>query len=68
MGNKNIRDGRGRPVYGAQRKSVERKVRLEPYVDDQVVYMARVLGISVSDVIRNGIRMYIQWFSKNMQS
>lgn len=50
----------GRPKEGAQSRSVERKIRLEPYLDEQLTYVSRYLGISKSEAIRRGIMMFLR--------
>lgn len=60
-----VNNKRGRPVYGAQAKSVERKFRLEPYLDEQLTYICCQTGISKAEAIRIGIKMFIEHYKKN---
>lgn len=55
---------RGRPVYGVQGKSKERKIRIEPFLDEQLVLICRSLGIPVSEGIRIGIQLFIKEYGK----
>lgn len=50
----------GRPREGAETRSVERKIRLEPYLDRELGQICRNLGISRSEAIRQGIMLWIR--------
>lgn len=50
----------GRPKEGAQSRSVERKIRIEPYVDEQLTIVCSYLGITKSEAIRRGIIMFLK--------
>ena len=50
----------GRPKEGLEARSVERKIRLEPYLDMRLGQVCRVLGISRSEAIRQGIGLFLQ--------
>lgn len=50
----------GRPKEGVQSKSVERKIRIEPYMEEQLTYVCRYLGISKAEAIRRGIMMFLK--------
>lgn len=52
-------DGRGRPVQGLEKRSVNRNIRIEPYLDKRLDGICRMLGVSKSEAIRQGIVMYI---------
>lgn len=55
---------RGRPSLGSESRSIERKIRLEPYLDEKIGYVSRLFGISKSEVIRQGIIMYLNHAEK----
>ena len=65
MGPINDKTGPGRPVYGVEAKTVERKIRIEPYLDDQLTWICRKLGITRAAGIRQGIRLFIREYSKH---
>lgn len=50
----------GRPKEGAQSRSIERKIRLEPYLDEHLSIVCNYLGISKSEAIRRGIMMFLK--------
>lgn len=50
----------GRPKEGAQSRSIERKIRLEPYLDEHLTIVCSYLGISKSEAIRQGIKMFLK--------
>ena len=50
----------GRPKEGEQSRSVERKIRIEPYLDEHLSIACNYLGISKSEAIRQGIRMFLK--------
>lgn len=56
---------RGRPVYGAEAKTIERKFRIEPYMDDQLTWICLRLAISRSEAIRQGIKLLIREYKKH---
>ena len=62
---KNNKEMRGRPVYGAQAKTVDRKVRIEPYIDEELTYICRVIGITRAEGIRQGILLFIREFKRS---
>ena len=49
----------GRPKEGLEVRSVERKIRLEPYLDQRLGQVCRHLGISRSEAIRQGITLFL---------
>ncbi len=49
----------GRPPTGASSKTKARTIRLEPYVDEELVIVCRYLGITPTDAIREGIRLFL---------
>lgn len=55
---------RGRPALGAESRSVERKIRLEPYLDENLAYVCRIFGISKSEAIRQGVILYLKEASR----
>lgn len=61
----NYKDGRGRPISGSEEKSKELKIRIEPSLLGELTYVCRVIGISVSQGVRNAIIMFIQYCHKN---
>ena len=65
MGPINDKTGPGRPVYGAEPKTVERKFRIEPYLDEQLTWICRRLGITRAEGIRQGIKLLIREYSKH---
>ena len=60
-----INNKAGRPVVGSQAKTVERKIRLEPYLDEQLTYICWMTGISKAEAIRIGIRLFIKHYKKS---
>ena len=50
----------GRPKEGAETRSIECKIRMEPYLDDQLSMVCRVLGLSKSEAIRQGIKLFLK--------
>ena len=50
----------GRPKEGAQSRSIERKIRLEPYLDEHLSIACKYLGISKSEAIRQGIKLFLK--------
>lgn len=50
----------GRPKEGAQSRSIERKIRIEPYLDEHLSIACNYLGISKSEAIRQGIVMFLK--------
>lgn len=51
---------KGRPPEGIQTRAVERKIRLEPWLDQQLCQVCRYLGISKSEGIRQGIQLFLR--------
>lgn len=51
---------RGRPAMGIESKSVERKIRVEPYLDARLTKTCKVLGITRSEAIRQGIMLFLK--------
>lgn len=58
--------GRGRPVIGAEKRSVICNIRLEPYIEKRLACTCKALGISKSEAIRQGILMYLDTMDKLM--
>lgn len=56
----------GRPKEGAQSRSIERKIRLEPYLDEQLGIVCQYLGIAKSEAIRQGIRLFLKEAEKEI--
>lgn len=56
----------GRPKEGAQSRSIERKIRLEPYLDEQLGIICQYLGIAKSEAIRQGIRLFLKEAEKEI--
>ena len=56
----------GRPKEGAQSRSIERKIRIEPYLDEQLTITSRYFGISKSEAIRQGIKLFLKEAEKIM--
>lgn len=50
----------GRPRDGAEARTVERKVRLEPYQDEQLTIVCQQLGITRAEGIRQGIWLFLK--------
>lgn len=50
----------GRPKEGVQTRSVEVKIRLEPYLDEHLQIACNCLGISKSEAIRQGIKLFLK--------
>lgn len=61
----NIKEPRGRPLTGAEPKTAMIKLRLEPYLDEQLTWICRQLGITKSQAIRQGIRLLIREYTKH---
>ena len=59
--------GRGKPISGIEAKSVERKIRLEPYLDKQLTAACKELRISRSEAIRQGIQLFLKEADKVIQ-
>lgn len=55
----------GRPIYGAEGKSVMIKLRIEPYLSDQMTLVCRALGMSRSAFIRYAIEQLIRSYKMN---
>ena len=51
---------KGRPVEGLEARSVERKIRIEPYLDQQLGSVCRHLRISKSEAIRQAIMLWLK--------
>ena len=56
----------GRPKEGAEIRSVERKIRLEPYLDEHLGIVCRYLGITKAEGIRQGIRLFVKEAEKQI--
>ena len=56
----------GRPKEGAQSRSIERKIRLEPYLDEHLQIVCNYLGISKSEAIRQGIQLFLKEAEKEI--
>lgn len=54
------RRSKGRPIQDRERKSHLRVIRFEPYMDERLTYTCRVLGISMSDAIRQGVILFLR--------
>ncbi len=50
----------GRPKEGTQSRSIERKIRLEPYLDEQLGIACSYMGITKSEAIRQGIKLFLK--------
>ncbi len=50
----------GRPKESSQTRSVEKKIRIEPYLDEQLTIVCTYLGISKSEAIRQGIQLFLK--------
>lgn len=61
----NNKDRPGRPVNGIEAKTIERKFRIEPYLDEQLTWICRQLGITRAAGIRQGVRLLIREYSKH---
>ena len=59
MNNMNRRS-KGRPIQDREKKSHSRVIRFEPYMDERLTYTCRVLGISMSDAIRQGVILFLR--------
>lgn len=51
---------KGRPVEGAERRTVCRQVRLEPYLDQELGRVCHLLGATKSEAIRQGILLFLR--------
>jgi len=51
---------KGRPKEGIESRSVERKIRIEPYLDQELGRICRQLGISRSEAIRQGVQLFLK--------
>lgn len=49
----------GRPREGVEARSVERKIRIEPFLDQELGRVCRVLGVSKSEAIRQGVQLFL---------
>lgn len=50
----------GRPKEGLETRSVERKIRMEPYVDQELGRVCQILGVTKSEAIRQGILLFLR--------
>ena len=57
--NETREETRGRPTKGYFKLTKERKIRLDPYVDQMLIEKCRRLGCSVADGIRAGIMLFL---------
>lgn len=57
----------GRPRDGVESRSVERKIRLEPYLDHRLALACQCLGITKSEAIRQGIQLFLKEAERLMQ-
>ena len=61
---KEFKSKRGRPSMGIESRSVERKIRIEPYLDSRLGHVCRLFGLSKSEAIRQGIILYLNQAEK----
>lgn len=59
---------RGRPSTGVESKSIERKFRIEPYIDHRLTEVCRTLGINRSEAIRQGVLLFLREANRLMQN
>lgn len=50
---------KGRPQEGIEPRSIERKIRIEPYLDQELGRVCVLLGISKSEAIRQGVQLFL---------
>lgn len=53
-------DSRGRPVTGISAKEQTIKLRIEPWLYEELTYTCRMVGISRAEAIRQGIKIWIR--------
>ena len=51
---------RGRPITGVTGKDKMVRVRIEPWLYDELTYTCRMVGISRAEAIRQGIKIWIR--------
>ena len=51
---------KGRPVEGAETRSICRQLRIEPYLDQELSRVCHILGINKSEAIRQGIQLFLK--------
>lgn len=56
----------GRPKEGVETRSIERKIRLEPYLDEHLGIVCNYLGITKSEGIRQGVRLFVKEAEKQI--
>lgn len=59
-----VKDAPGRPIAGSEAKSEILKIRIEPTLKDELIYVCRHYGISVAEGIRKGIILFINQHHK----
>ena len=64
MLNNNDKRKRGRPISGTEQRGVYRGMRLEKSLDDEFVYACRTLGVSITEGLRQGVILFIQYVRK----
>ena len=52
---------RGRPVDGMEAKSKDLKIRIEPFLYEELVSVCRKIGVPISQGVRSGIVMFIRY-------
>ena len=50
----------GRPKDGLESRSVNLKIRIEPYLDAELTRYAKALGVSKSEAVRQGVILWIR--------
>lgn len=60
--------GRGRPISGAEKRSVTINIRIEPYLNEKLDYICKLLGVSKSEAIRQGMMLYLNEAEKRIKA
>ena len=60
MGQQGHAEKRGRPITGAEAKSKELKIRIEPVLYNELVDVCEKAGVPVSHGVRTGILLFIK--------
>lgn len=60
-------DRRGRPICGYEEKSVVVKARIEPYLDNALSTYCKMLGVTKSEAIRLGVKLFIEQANRAMK-
>ena len=59
---------RGRPTTGIEEKTIVRNLRIEPYLDARLTCVCKMLKISRSEAMRQGIILFLQETENQIES